>query len=372
MALADPVIVWIVGRGHFDHAGPEGGVDEIVSDDGDFPPRQGQHRLLADEVRVPRIFRMNSDCSVAEHRLGTRRCDREEISSFSRQRIPDIIELPLLFGVVDLIITDGGVILGTPVHDVLPAIDQPLLVKTDERLPHSGREGFVHRKPLSFPIAGCAQGPELLHDDAAVLPSPFPYTFDEFLPPEIVAGLSFFGQRTFHDMLCGDSCVIRSGNPAGLEPGHPLVPDQSVLQGRVEDMTHVQDACDIRRRDDDGVRIPGRLDGSVEESGALPAGIPFPFNLARGIDFRRLCLMRFVGHDLRDGRYRKNGVLRRATRRSPKDEPPLHRSQIPHPVHQVNCQRVGTAFEGVRGLIGGPVAFAVDFRNDYVIVNVHL
>src|SRR5207244_7017281 len=53
---------------------------------------------------------------------------------------------------------------GTPVDDVVAAIDQPLLPEPNEHLADRRRESRVHREPPARPVAGGAAPSDLLDD----------------------------------------------------------------------------------------------------------------------------------------------------------------------------------------------------------------
>jgi hypothetical protein len=81
VALADGVVVEVVGRGDLDDAGAELAVDVVVGDDRDVALAQGQAHRLADQVGVALVFRVHHHGHVAEHGLGAGGGDGEACSS---------------------------------------------------------------------------------------------------------------------------------------------------------------------------------------------------------------------------------------------------------------------------------------------------
>jgi hypothetical protein len=74
VALAECEVVGIVCRGYLDRAGAEFAADPLVEDDGDLAVHQWQAELLAVEMEVALVFRMNGYGYVAEHGLGAGGC----------------------------------------------------------------------------------------------------------------------------------------------------------------------------------------------------------------------------------------------------------------------------------------------------------
>ena len=72
-------IVGIVRRRDLHRAGAELRLREFVGDDRNLALHQRQQNILAVQMRVALVFRVHGDGSVAEHRLGTRGRDRDEL-----------------------------------------------------------------------------------------------------------------------------------------------------------------------------------------------------------------------------------------------------------------------------------------------------
>ena len=84
----------------------------------------------------------------------------------------------------------------------------------------------------------------------------FQMRVDQLLAAQVVAGLLFlFEQPPFDDRLRGDAGVVGAGHPHGVVALHPLRANENVLQRVVERVPHVQRPGDIRRRNDDAVRL---------------------------------------------------------------------------------------------------------------------
>ena len=173
---------------------------------------------------------------------------------------------------------------GVPVDHAVAAIDEALLVKVHERGGHGAGVGGVHREALAGPIARAAEPLELLDDDAAVLRLPFPDQLEEFLAPEVVAGLAFLAQLALDDVLRGDAGVIGAGEPEHFVAEHAGAAREDVLDRIVEHVAEREHAGDVRRRDDD--RVGGFFRGGIGREALLgePAGVPLFFD---GLGFVR-------------------------------------------------------------------------------------
>ncbi len=115
---------------------------------------------------------------------------------------------------------------------------------------------------------------------------PFPDVIEEFFPLKILAALLRLGEElALDDGLGRDPGVVGPRHPERLESLHPLQADEDVLQSVYEGMAHVQNAGDIRRRDDDAERrFAGRCVG-FEKFALLPEGVPLFFDGFRIVGF---------------------------------------------------------------------------------------
>ena len=71
VALAELVVVRVVGRCDLHRPGAEGAVDVVVGHDRQSPTQEGQDDLAADEVAISLVVGMDRHRGVAEQRLGT-------------------------------------------------------------------------------------------------------------------------------------------------------------------------------------------------------------------------------------------------------------------------------------------------------------
>jgi len=268
MALADFVVVEIVGRGDFHAAGAEFRVAVIVGDDRDAAANQWQLDKFADQGFVAFVVRVHRDGGVAEHGFRASGRDDQEIVAFSGlgavgQRVLQVPQEAFLVVVFHFEVGDRRVQLGVPVDQTLAAVDQAVFVQAYKGFFHRFREAVVHGEALAAPVYGRTEATDLTADIAAGLILPFPDFLEEFLAAQIVAVLAFGFELTLHQHLRSDTGVVGARLPQGVATLHAAEADQGVHDRVVEAMTHVQAAGDVRRRDHDGVGVARALRGEV-------------------------------------------------------------------------------------------------------------
>ena len=86
---------------------------------------------------------------------------------------------------------------------------------------------------------------------------PFPHSLDELLPADLEPVYTFFShQLPIHDGVGGYTRMVCARHPQGVIPLHPLPPDQDVLESHWHGVSLVQNAGDIRGRNDYGIGRP--------------------------------------------------------------------------------------------------------------------
>ena len=288
VAQADLIVVHVVRRGHLQAAGTEVHLHVIVLDHGDFPVDQRDQDLLAAQPVMALVVRVHADGGVGHDGFRTGRRDHEElvrgIAVAVGNVITEVVEMALGVLVDDFVVTHGREGLGVPVHHPDALVDPALAVEIHEGIDNSLGQSRFHRETGAVPVAGATQFAELLQDDPAVFLLPFPGVLEEFLAADVLLG-DAHGLELRDDLgFGGDGRVVRSRHPAGVLPVHAGVADEDVVQGIVEDVTHVQDARHIGRRDHDGIRFL-LIGFGMEELVVQPVGVPFVLHF-RGIVLR--------------------------------------------------------------------------------------
>ena len=116
----------------------------------------------------------------------------------------------------------------TPIHNILSAVDQSLLVQPYERFLHCDRQAVVHREVLALPIHTGAQALHLVKDGVAVLLLPLPHALQEGVAPELLARFAFAGKLALHHHLCSDAGVVRARQPKRGLALHAVPADEDV------------------------------------------------------------------------------------------------------------------------------------------------
>src|SRR5690606_28190976 len=131
----------------------------------------------------------------------TRRTSRR----VTADRIADVVQAPLRLRRLGFLIGESGETARTPVDDVVPAVNQPLLVQPDECLAHCARQIRLEREACALPVARAANGAQLLEDRRARAVDEIPDALDERLATEVVARLPLCCKLSLHHVLRGDA-----------------------------------------------------------------------------------------------------------------------------------------------------------------------
>src|SRR5579859_1170837 len=153
---------------------------------------------------------------------------------------------------VDLLVADGGPVTRTPVDDARPAIDQALVEERFECDTNGTDVPGVEREPRARPVARVPKPPHLLVDAAAVLLVPGVDPRLECGAAECLLGRPLVSKLPLDNVLRCDRGVIGARAPLDLEPRHPSLAYQRVLNGETAGVPHVQGTRDVwwRERDD--------------------------------------------------------------------------------------------------------------------------
>ncbi len=148
---------------------------------------------------------------------------------------------------------------------------------------------FIHRKALATPVTGASKALKLLDNDPSVVLLPLPYHFKKLLTPNIMLGLTLGPELLLNLCLRGNPRMVCTRQPEHFLPLLSGPATKDILQGVIQDMPHVQNSSDVRRRDD--YRISGLVRGCVRAKTIRlqPLPVPFLLYLARFICLAELC-----------------------------------------------------------------------------------
>ena len=255
MAQADLIVVRVMAGRHLNGAGAEAELNIVVRNDGQLAPDQRENRVLADKVLILLIRGVDCNAGVAQHGLGTGRCN-DELLVRVLDRIADIPEVAGDVLIFDLGVGQRGAAVRAPVDDAAALVDKALLIEVAEGLAHSLGADIVHREAAAAPVAGDAHALLLLDYTVAVLLLPVPDALKELVAAEIVAGLALLLAQHLFDLYLGrDAGMVNAGQPQRGIALHPLITGQDILKRRIKGVPHVELTGDIGGRHDNGERL---------------------------------------------------------------------------------------------------------------------
>ena len=138
----------------------------------------------------------------------------------------------------------------TPVNHSVASVNQILFIKTNKDLTYSLAATLVKSKSFSVPVARRAHLFKLLDNSSAVLLFPFPSSFKEFIPAQILFGNSLFTHSLDNFSLGRNRSVVCTGKPKGVISCHSVIADENVLQCIVKGMSHMELTRDVWWRND--------------------------------------------------------------------------------------------------------------------------
>ena len=293
MALTHLEVVRVMARRNLNAAGTELHLNVLVCEDRDLTVHQRQNRLLADQMGIALIVRVDGYTGIAHIGLRTGGCDNQGFIR-ARNRIADVPQLAVLLLVLNLGIRQRRDAVRAPVDDTAALIDQPLVVKVDKYFLNRLGTSLVHGEALTAPVTGGTQLLELLDNAVAVLLLPCPDALEELLAAKVIAGQSLLLAQVLLNLDLGcNACVVGARHPQCGIALHTLGTDQDILQGLVKCVTHVQLSGNIWGRNYNGIWLFVLIYFSVEVSVLLPEPIELVFGCGRVIG-----LWQFVCHEM--------------------------------------------------------------------------
>ena len=278
-------VVRIMRRCHLDATGTEVHFSVIIGNDGNFFIHKRQNHILADDIPVALIVRIDANAAVTEHRLRTGRSD-DNLSRSVCQGITDMPQMTGLIHILNLRVGQCRYAMRTPVDNTASFINQPLFIQVDKHFTNRRRAALVHRKTGALPVTGSAELLLLLDNAVAVLALPVPDLFQKFFAAKIITRNAVLTQNLFNLDLRSNTGMIHAGNPQSGITLHPLETNQNVLKRRVHRMTHVKLTGNVGRGHYNGKRLFIRISFGVKVSAVVPELINPGFHILRIIDFR--------------------------------------------------------------------------------------
>jgi len=276
-------IVGVMGGGDLDRAAAELRVGVGIGHDRDGTVHQRQQHLPAYGLPPAFIRRIHGHPGVPQHRFRTRG-GHDHIRPSLQSGVADVPQMSLHLPLLHLQVRNDREALGTPIDQAFPPVDPPLGMDAHEGLQHGPDVALIERKPLPPPVIGTPQGPELPQDGAAILLPPAPDPLHQLLPAQIEAAQALLEEFLLDLHLGGNAGMVRSGQAEGVVALHPFPPDERVVDGMLQGMSHVQLARDVGRGNGDAIAGPPRLHVGVKVTPLLPPAIPVGLYLLGFID----------------------------------------------------------------------------------------
>ncbi|MNY23518.1 hypothetical protein D3C86_1571870 [compost metagenome] len=134
---------------------------------------------------------------------------------------------------------------------------------------------LVHGEAQAAVVHGRAHLAVLVDDGVAVVLLPLPDPLDEGVAAQVVTALALFvAELALDHVLGGDAGVVGAALPEDAVALHAARAAQHVLDGAVGGVAQVQGAGHVRRGQDDGEGLLGRIHVHLEDVERLPAIAP--------------------------------------------------------------------------------------------------
>ena len=280
MPLAGLEIVHVVRRRNFHHTGAELRIGDVVENDRNLALHQRQHHLAPMQVGIAFVARIDCDCCIAQHRLGSRR-RHHQITIGAYHRITDVPKMPRRLFVHRLQIGNRRLASRAPVDHVLAAIDQAFFVKADKRFAHGARQTRIEREAFARPVARRSQLDHLPLDRAARLRFPLPHPCFECLAAHLASLQAFLGKLALHDHLRRDPGVIRARQPQRHIAAHAMPAHRDIDLSVLQHVPHMERTGNVRRRNDKRKYRLARLPFSAINAALHPPLSPARFEPLR-------------------------------------------------------------------------------------------
>ena len=258
MAFAHRVVVEVMRRGDFERACAELRVGVVIGDDGNCTVAQRQFDHFTDEVLIAYIIRMHTNRHITEQGFRARGGNRDArpllaVAIFVgdglcaiHKWVVDVPHTAIDLNGFHLKIRNRRAEHRIPVNQTRATINQPILVQAHKCFHHRFGHFLIHGEVLTRPINGRAHAADLLADDVARLFFPFPNFGGKCFAPQVGTIHTLRRQLTLNHNLCGNPCVVSTGNPCRVLATHTRMAHTRIHHRLIERVSHVQRARDIR------------------------------------------------------------------------------------------------------------------------------
>ena len=280
------MVVDVVCRSYLQTSGTELDIHISILDDRNATAHQRNNHTLALQPGVLRVLRIDTHRSITHD--GFRTCGSYHgITSASVRltvlvghHISQIIQLAVLFLIDNFLVRKGSQCLRVPVHHAHTAVNESLVIQVAEHLDDALAADFIHRKAGAVPVTAGTQLAQLLQNDTSVLLGPCPGMLQELLTGQVSLLDSLCGQTVHHLGLSGNRSVVGTRHPAGILAFHAGAAHQNILNGIVQNVSHVQHTGYVWRWDYHGIWLAA-IGLRAEQLVVKPILIPFFLYICR-------------------------------------------------------------------------------------------
>mmetsp|Transcript_27037 Transcript_27037/g.62479 ORF Transcript_27037/g.62479 Transcript_27037/m.62479 type:complete len:395 (-) Transcript_27037:851-2035(-) len=150
--LGDLKVVEVVSWCDFKGSSPKLHVHIGISNHRYSPRLHRNDHFRADQVLVPVILWMHTNCCITQDCLGACCCNRNVLITIRCNHILKMVQFSLLLRILHFQVTHGGLELGVPIYHALALEDETHLMQADEGLYDSGAHVLVQGELFSRPI----------------------------------------------------------------------------------------------------------------------------------------------------------------------------------------------------------------------------
>ena len=261
MSLAHSPVVRVVRRRNFNAARTELRINMPVGENGNLATNNRQRNGFAHQFRKTLILGIHGNARVAQHGFRTCSGNNQVLRAINRlgQRVAQIPQMAYVLYVFRFVIGNGGRAVRAPVHNTLALIDQALVIPIGEHFANSQNVIGIKREVLVFEVTRAAHALNLVHDGRTVFAAPVVACLDKLLATNFQTRDTLVSKLLVNLCLRCNTSMVGTNDPTRLIAPHARTANAGILDGFIQGVTHVQNARDVRRRNNNGKRVIGVL-----------------------------------------------------------------------------------------------------------------
>ena len=261
MSLAHSPVIRVMRRRNLNAARTKLRINMPVGENGDLTADNGQRNGLAHQLRKTFILGVHGNACIAQHGFRTRGGNNQVLHAVNRlgQRVTQIPQMACIFHVFRFVIGNGSRAVRAPVHNALALINQTLVIPVGKHLANSQNVIGIKREMLVFKVTRAAHTLNLVHDGSAIFAAPVVACLDKLLATNFQTRDTLVSKLLVNLCLRCNTSMVGTNDPTRLIAPHARTANAGILDGFIQGVTHVQNARDVRRRNNNGKRVIGVL-----------------------------------------------------------------------------------------------------------------